>query len=273
MSNIPEDKIILRSVYSKTGIKIYTNPCRDPKTNRYPDCVKPVDSKNDMILSEKDRNSGQFFIKETEAFILEDGTSFNLNDAYEKAKWEAVKFCPYIAQSRDARDANGNLIIDGGEKRYGVAELYIERPGYEAQKRVSKKKKLHDACTYIYDDPRGAEGRLKIAKLLGKYMRNMHDSDVTDYLIQQAEKNPDKIISLYTGEDLNLRLLFIDAKEKHVIYARDKAYWFADDILLGATDDAVITTLKEPRSRGVLELITKATYPEMYEEEKKPTKK
>lgn len=54
----------------------------------------------------------------------------------------------FIAQSRDSKDSKGVNLIDGpGVKgtlrpRQGIAEIYIERPGYEAAKRVSKKKKF-----------------------------------------------------------------------------------------------------------------------------------
>jgi 23S rRNA A2030 N6-methylase RlmJ len=57
-------------------------------------------------------------------------------------------------------------------------------------------------------------------------MKNLPDADVEDYLLQVAEKNPDKIISLYTGSDTNLRLLFIDARDKKVIVSKNKIYCY-----------------------------------------------
>ena len=38
MSMTQENYIVLRSVYGKVGMKYYIQPCKDPKTNRYPDC-------------------------------------------------------------------------------------------------------------------------------------------------------------------------------------------------------------------------------------------
>lgn len=262
--------IVLRSVYGKVGIKYYIQPCKDQKTGRLPDCVKPVDSRGDIILKDSERNSNNYFIKENETFIVEDGTTFNLNDKVEAAKWEAIKNCPLIAPERFAKDANGNYLIDGTvgwdskRPRYGVAELYIDRPGYESAQRVSRKKKIHDAATFIIDDPRGSEGRLLAARLLGKNMTNMPDADVEDYLLSIAEKDPDKIIKTYSGEDTNFRLLFIEAKDKKVIYIKNKLYLYADNIVLGATDDAVITWMKDPRNSKTLELIKKDTFPDTY---------
>lgn len=265
-----ENIIILRSVYGKVGMKYYIQPSKNPKTGRYPDCVKTVNSVGDMILTDEERNSGKIYIKETETFVVEDGKTFNLDEPYDAAVWEAIKNCIYIAQSRDATDDKGVNLFDGpGVKgtlrpRQGIAEIYVERPGYEAQKRVSKKKKIHDAGTYILDDPRGAEGRVQMARLLGKHMRNISDADVTDYLLSIAEKDPDRIINLYTGDDIHLRLLFMDARDKHVIIVKQKLYMYGDSVCLGATDDAAITWLKDPRNRKVLELIKKDTYPDLY---------
>ena len=67
--------------------------------------------------------------------------------------------------------------------------------------------------TYM-ETPKGAEGRALKARLLGKNMRNAPDADITDYLLEISHKSPEKIIDLYTGGDINLRLMFIDAKDK-----------------------------------------------------------
>lgn len=270
-SELLSNVITLRSVRGKVGIKYYIQPAKDPKTGRLPECVKHVNSQGDIILTDAERNSGKVFIKETETFVIEDGATFNLDDDYDKAKWEAIKNCILIAPDRYAKDNNGNLLIDGtvGWKntrpRYGIAELYIERPGYEAVRKVNRKKQIHKAISYILDDPKGSEGRLLMARLLGKHMTNVPDADVEDYLLTRAEKNPEEIINLYRGDDITIRLLFIEAKDKHVINLKNKLYIYADNIVLGATDDAAITWMKDPKNKKVLELIKKDTYPDLYE--------
>ena len=85
------NKIILRSVYSKVGQKYYIQPCKNPKTGRFPDCVKHINSQGDIIVTDAERNSGKYFIKENETFIIEDGKEFNLDDAIDAAQWEAIK--------------------------------------------------------------------------------------------------------------------------------------------------------------------------------------
>lgn len=271
-SDLIDDVVVLRSCYGKVGIKYYIMPSKDPETGDYPECVRYVDSNDNMIMSDADRNSGKIFIKESAVITIEDGTTFDLKNPRQKATWEAIKHCPLIAPSRDAEDTQGNLLIDGttdwksSRPRYGTAELYIDRPGLDAQRRVSMRKKITNACNFILDDERGYEGRCLRAKLLGKKMDNMPDADVTDYLLQKAEKNPDKIISLYTGADISLRILFVDALDKHVIVFKDKVYSF-ETTVLGATDEAVITFFKDNKNKKLVDIIRREVYPD-YEEKK-----
>ena len=268
-------KIILRSVRGKVGVVVKVQPCINPETGEYADCVKRVDSNGDMVLSERERNDPNriYFIKETDTFDIVDGTTFDLEDVRQRFIWEAIQYCPLIAPDYYAKDKNGNSLINGTPgwnskaPRYGVAELFIERPGVEANRRVSRKKLIHDAMSYVYDDERGAEGRVLKARLLGHRMDHMPDADVTDYLIQVAETNPEKIINIYTGGDTAVRLLFIEAREKNVIIYRDKLYIYADNVVLGASDEAAILYLKDPKNANVLKLIKKDTYPDLMDKD------
>lgn len=273
-----DNVIVLRSVYPKSGIKYYIQPCKDKITGQYPSCIKRVTKDGDMIMSENEKNlfsEGKVALfPEDHIFQITDGKSYNLDDMWQKAEWEAIRNCPLIAPDRNAKDSSGNLLIDGPlavaaiqtpttkSARYGVAELYIDRPGLDVQRRVSKKQLIHKAESYIYDDIRGADGQRNMARILGKDMSNQPIADVIDFLTRVAEKDPNKIINLYTGGDIALRLLFIEAKDKNVIYLKNKLYIYGDNIVLGATDDAALAWMKDPKNLKVLELIKKETYPE-----------
>ena len=228
-----------------------------------------------MVLSEKELNDPNRvnFVKETDVFTIVDGTTFDLDDARDRFIWEAIQYCPLIAPDYYAKDKNGNSLINGTPgwnstaPRFGVAELYVERPGVEANRRVSRKKLKHDAESYIYNDERGAEGRVLKAKLLGHRMDSMPDADVTDYLLQVAERDPEKIINLYTGGDTAVRLLFIEARDKHVILYKNKLYTYADNVVLGASDEAAILFLKDPKNAKIQNLIKQDTFPELMGED------
>lgn len=257
------DIIILRSPFKIP--KAYLTPAKNPITGRYPDCVRRTNKDGDLILSREDIDSGRHFIADTDVIEINDGKVFDLNDEIQAAEWEAIKYHKFIAKSRDERDDKGNLIIDGSAKKYGVADWYVEIPGLEAQnKNQSRRKKLEAQNFIINDSP---EERLLKARVLGKSMRNAHDSDVEDYLMQEAEKNADRIINLYTGGDMKLRVLFLKAKDDKVIVMKDKLWMYGDSIL-GATDEAAISWMKQPVNKKIFQLIQQEVYPEMFEQNK-----
>ena len=265
--------IVLRNIYDKiTDMKYFIQPCRDKVTGQFPKCIKRVTNEGNMIMSDKERDDyseGKVaFFPENHIFVIQNGKTYNLDNMWDAAEWEAIKNCPLIVSDRNARDKQGNLLIDGPiskpnkPTRNGIAELYIDRPGLDTQRRVSKKQLIHKAESYIYEDVRGADGQRNMARILGKDMSNQPIADVIDFLTRIAEKDPTKIINLYTGGDIALRLLFIEAKEKHVIYLKNKLYLYGDNIVLGATDDAALAWMKDPKNLQVLELIKRDTYPE-----------
>jgi hypothetical protein len=259
-----ENKVItLRNVYGKIK-EVHLQPGRQKNGARFP-WVKPVryDSMGnaEMILSQDEMNSPErdYFIAEDADIIITDGTQFDLSDPYQRNLWRCIENSDQIAPTRDARDRNGNLFIDGNKTRYGMAEFYVDIPGEESERSVSKKQKITKAWTYIGGDSKN--GRLTKCKILGKHMNNAPDSDVEDYLYQRAERNPDEIIELYTSGDMSLKLLLIDAKERGVILKKDGMFVYADT-LLGATDDAVIIFFKTPANKRILDQIKFEVYPE-----------
>ena len=267
-----DNKIILRSVYGKVGMKYFIQPCKD-RLGRYPACVKKVNSQGEMILSDVEKNEyaskEKIFFPETAVFVITDGQVFDLNNPEQKATWEAIKNCPLIAPELTAKSSDGSYVIHGTtdrkevkHRRYGIAELYIDRPGVETQRRVSRKKKIIEACNFITGDPQGADGRLLKAKLLGKHMSNMPSADVEDYLLTVAEKDPERIIKLYTGDDNDLRLLLIEAKDKGVVTIKNKMYLYGARPI-GGTEEAVIAWMKNSSNQKVVEMLKHDTFPDM----------
>jgi len=253
-----ENRIIIRSVYKITKAKL--EPSRDSRTGRFASTVRDVNSDGDMILSEADRKTNKFFVKATDFIEIFDGKEFNLNDEIDAAWWEAIKASKCIAQEREEKDALGNLRIDGNAKRYGVAEFYVERPGQEAQSRITRKQLIHKATGYIFGD--SPEGTYQKSRILGHEMKGAVLSDVQDYLITIAEKEPEKIIDLYTGSDTQLRILLLDALDKHVIINKNGLFYYADTIL-GSGEIAVVNWFKQGPNKTLVETIKAECYPEL----------
>lgn len=270
-----ENKIIvLRSVYGKVK-ECHLQPCKQPNGTNFP-FVKPVrydiNGNFEMIMSDAERNSPDsiYFLPEDEIITITDGTTFDLSNPKEKNRWLAIKDSFLIAPSRDAKDGNGVSLIDGDRTRYGLAEFYIDVPGEESAKSVSKKKLITRAWQYIEGD--SADGRLTKCKLLGRNLRNAPSSDVEDFLYQKAESNPQQIIDLYTSGDVALQLLLIDAKERNVIVKRHGVYVYGESGL-GPTEESVIIWFKMPENKAVLDMIKRDTYPEFIQNVTTTTKK
>jgi hypothetical protein len=263
--------VVLRSVWGKRGQKYYIQPQKNSK-GRYPDFIRKVDSDGNMILKHGD--DPDMVIPEDRTFVIQDGTTFNLDDPYQALEWQAIENCFLIAPSRFAKDANGNYLIDGtpdvvsnsnygARSRYGRAELYVERPGLEAEQKVTRAKLELKATNFIYQY--GYEDWLTFAKVLGRNMENQPIPDVEYFLISVAKKTPEKIIEICSGGDLANRVLFITAKENGVIRKQNGMYIYGEDgnLILGASEEAVIDWMRQPKNKKTLELIRKDAYPDM----------
>ena len=261
------DIIILRSVYGKVGQTYYIQPCPNPKTGKLPTCVKTVDSNGDMILSEDDVTAmskmEKYFVAADHVFDIVDGIKFDLSDIVDAAHWEAIKYCNWIAKDRYEKDANGEYVIDGGARRYGNADLYVERPGELTKVKIDKKRLVHKACDYIYEELN--RERVKKCKVLGRDLHNAMEADVIDYLVDMAERDPKKIIDLYEGEEWKMQLFVIDAVDRGVIRKSEGIYKY-DDKMLGGSMDATIITLRDVRFKKLLDSIKKETYPEFLDQ-------
>lgn len=145
-----ENKVITLRSWAGKMKEYHFQPGRQKNGARYP-WVKPVryDSMGnaEMILSTEEMNDPdrEYFIAEDEDIVVMDGTTFDLSDPLQKNRWLSIAESDLIVPSRDARDQNGDLRIDGGKKRYGIAELWIDVPGEESEKSVNKIQKINQA--------------------------------------------------------------------------------------------------------------------------------
>lgn len=258
-----ENKIItLRTPYKLK--EYHFTPMPDKNGLRKP-FVKEVradaDGTTHMVLSEEERNSpeSKYFLPEDMDIVVTEGTTFNLADPLDFNKWEAIKDSDLIVPMRDARDANGVLLIDGDKKRYGIAEIYVDVAGEDSERMINRRRKIWEAEQFIYND--SMNGILTKCRLLGRNMRNAPLADAQAYLLETADKTPDRIIDLYTGQDSGLQLLLLDAKEKNII-TKVNGWFMYGDTNLGATDEAVIMFLKTPMNKPMLDALKRHVYPE-----------
>lgn len=281
MNNMIEsDFIVLKSAYNKTpGMKYKISPCGD-KFGKMPSSIRRVDKDGEMILSEKDKtdwNSGKaVFLPENEPIVVEHGTTFDLKDPLQKAQWEAIKNSPMIAQERTEIDDSGNYIIDGGKSivdkynnprgRYGLAELYIERPGRMAKAKNDMRKLILNAQNLIVND--SLDHLVLLCKLFDKDMSHSNSNDVEDYLMTQAEKNPERVLKYYNSEEAAMRLLILTAKDKGILTVKPEGMYYGE-IKIGVNMDLAVEFLKADKI--ITNELKKETFPDL--EKKVSTKK
>lgn len=280
-NNLIEETIVLKSTYNKTpGITIKIDPCKDPN-GRWPSCVRQVNANGDMILSEQDikdqNNKHVVFIPVNEPIEVQHGSTFNLNDPLQAAQWEAIKWSKLIATERTERDINGSYVIDGPASvadrygnphgTYGLAELYVERPGKVSKMRNDSRRKIYQAQKLILED--SLDHMILICRLFDKDMRAANANDVEDYLMTKAEKMPDTIIKYYEAEESKIQLLLIMAIERKVVEKRVDGLYYGD-LKLGSTKDYVADMLRD--NKELYANIKKETFPELVQTPKSTKK-
>ena len=278
--------IVLKSAYGKTqGQTYHITPCVDPMTGMYPPCVRERDAvTGQLILSEADKVKAnepnlakrQVFVASDVPIVVQHGTTFDLDNPLDRARWEAIKNSSLIAEDRFAKDSAGNYKVDGGsisvdevgrvQGDYGIADLYVEHPGLAAKNRNDFRKLILQAQNFIANDT--LDQWILKCKLLEKDMSRANSSDIEDWLFTQAEKYPQKIIDLYTGNSTKVRLLLVEAIARGVIVKKDGLYYFGDDIVIGRGQDRAVEFLQNPDNKVLYDQISKETFPELQKKTK-----
>lgn len=238
----PADRIIkLKSVY-KTG-KTTVQPVKDKVTGWY---------KGVPRLSDEEKKKLVYWAEPTSKFTIQDGTTFDLNDEAQKVTWEWVKFCPCIAPSEeDCQFTPG-------------AEFYIHMENKQAEINVSRKEKKYKAVAYILQD--NSANYPTRAELLGVNMDGESPIILKEFLLDQAETNPDKILAIYEGNDVSLRLLLIKAKKMNIVTIDGSGMHRYGNTVMGMTESTCISWMQDSGNKFVVEQLEKEVNPEYFDE-------
>ena len=270
--SLEDNIIVIKSAFNKTpGMVIKIDPCKDDK-GRWPDCIRQVNANGDPIYSEQDikdmNQKGKILLPVNEPIEVYHNKVFDLNDPLQAAQWDAIKWSKMIAKERNEKDINGNYVIDGAKSvidgygnpkgTYGLAELYIERPGAVAKVKNNVRRKINQAQNLILED--SLDHMILICRLYEKDMRSANSNDVEEFLMTKAEKDPDTVIKYYQAEESKIRLLLIMAQEKKVILRKNDGLYYGD-IKLGSSLDYVADVLKD--NKELYENIKSETFPEL----------
>lgn len=254
MINDLDDKIHIVCLYGPVhaGARIY--PVRNPKTGEFPSCIRKVNSYGDIIYQKND-DPGEYFVKETDSFVVKSGTDFDLSNDVEKKNWEAIKFSDLIFDSKGKFDEKGNVVVEPTDKIPASAIFTVERIADETKKRNDSKRLKNKALNFIYQD--SDTGLALKAKVLGCFIKNSTREEIEEFVTNFAEKNPEKVIELYTGSDMKLHLIFLYAKEKNILINKGGIYVYGESNMIGRTEDDCVKFFKEPNNKVITDKIIK----------------
>lgn len=243
------DKIIkLKSVY-KTG-KTIVQPVKDALTGWF---------KGIQRLSEDEKRKLTYWAEPTSKFTIKDGTTFDLNNEAEKATWDWVKHCSCIADSEeDCQFTPG-------------AEFYIFLENKEAETSVSRRERRFKAQKFIMED--NASLYPVRASLLGVEMDGESPIVIKDFLLAQAEQNPNKVLAIYEGHDISLRLLLLKAQKLNVITSDQSGLFRYGNVVLGMTEVSCIAWMQDAGNKHLVELLEREVNPDYFPADSEGTKK
>lgn len=235
------DKIIeIKSIY-KNG-KTTVQPVRDPLSNWY---------KGIERLSDDDKRHRKFWAEPNTVFTLKDGVIFDLNKEDHRATWAWVKYQPCLAMSYEECQSQP------------AAEFYVHFRNLEAQTRISVKRLKAKAFDLILNDV-STNYPLR-AKLLGVNMDGEKEvSVIMDFLLDQAETSPEKVIRIYEDKLVSLRMLLISAVEKGKITVEPSGAYRYGNLYLGMAEDSVVDWMNSPDNKNTVKLLEEEVNPEYF---------
>ena len=235
----PSDKIILIKSVFKTG-KTTVQPVADG-SGWYLGVAR---------LSEEDKRKLTHWAEPSSKFVIKDGVSFNLNIEAQRITWEWVKHSPCIAQSLEACQHTPG------------AEFYVYLENEEASKSISRRELKYKAIQHILND--NSVNYPMRSELLNINMDYASPSVIKDFLLDQAEQKPEKILAIYEGADVSVRLLLIKARKKGVLKVDDSGFYRYGNVVLGMSEKASVDWLQDRAHKHIIEMIEKETNPEYF---------
>jgi len=235
----PGDRVIMiKSVY-KTG-KTTVMPVSDG-TGWYKGVAR---------LSEDDKRGKTHWAEPTSKFVLKDGVTFNLNDEAQAITWSWVKHSSCIAPSEEACQHTPG------------AEFYVYLENEVANKNITRRELKYKAIECILKD--NSVNYPIRAELLGVNMDYAKPSVIKDFLLDQAETTPEKILKIYEGADVSLRLLLLKARKNNIIQVDDAGFYRYGTVVLGMSEKTAVDWLGDKSHKHVVEMLEKEVNPEYF---------
>jgi hypothetical protein len=183
---------------------------------------------------------------------LKDGLIFDLNNEVDRINWEWVKHCQEVALSFSAAQSSKAL-------------FYVHIEGRESELKNRTFEERYDAVKLVMEDP--TTNYVNRALLLGMDMENEKTSVIKEFLLETAEKSPNKIFRIYRDKSMKIHLLYLKAKKMNFIRidSRDNVITYGTTIL-GISDESAIAYLQT--NEDILMLLERDVNPDYFASKK-----
>lgn len=236
----PADRIIVIKSVFKTG-KTTVQPVTDG-TGWYLGVER---------LSEEDKRKRTHWAEPSSKYVLRDGVTFDLNDDAQRITWAWVKHSPCIALNEDDCQHTPG------------AEFYVYLENEVAAKNISRRELKYKVIECILND--NSVNYPMRAELLGVNMDYARPSVIKDFLLDQAELTPEKVLAIYEGADVSVRLLLIKAKKMNLVKVDEAGFYRYGNVVLGMSEKAAVDWLQEKSHRHLIDMIEREANPEYFE--------
>jgi len=231
---VKEGGIITLKQIHKTAGAFRVSPAKDPQR---PGFYLGVDK-----LSEEEKKAKSYYVDPEKLVLkLEDGKEFNLSDEVDRLNWRWMQYIPEIKMS-----------FEDAQKAGHDARFYVLIEDVESGKTVSRLELKNDAMNLVRsDEPTNYASR---ARLLGRDMRGEKVIAQKEFLLEEADKRPARVIAVYKDDTVGIKLLVLNALDKKVIEFDSRIYSYGTTTL-GMSEDAITDFLLRTVNKPIRDLI------------------
>jgi len=205
--------------------------------------------------SEEDKRKLVHWAEPDSKYVIKEGTIFDLNDDAQKITWDWVKFSPCICETREEVDHTPG------------AEFYIHLENEEAKNHISRMELKYKATDYILKD-NSANYPMR-AELLGINMDGDSPIVIKEYLMEQSQKNPEKVLAVYNSKDVSVKLLLLKGIKKAVIKIGDGGLYTYGGNVLGTSEKSAVNWLSDTDNAEIVKLLQREVDPDYFKNVKK----
>lgn len=242
LKDIPKSGIIeLRTIWFKDA-KARIEPTKDANTGRLLGVAN---------LSEEDKKQLTFVISPDSFVYIRNHHRIDLSKFEDRLTWSMMKHSPLIAES-----------FHIGQNTPG-AMFYISDEVEENRRDMESEDKLYKALSFIHNDK--DEELVARARLMGVDMSGESADAAKKYLLKQTREpgGVDKIISIYSGNQVATTILLYKAIDKGIIKNKNNVFMYGT-LPLGAEEDVVLQYLQSPNNASLVDQIKQEINPEVF---------